>query len=190
MKFTYTTIYRVAGIDHKGPDDVELLRCAPGSVRAILTRRPDKFAGRAIDDPAIRRAIADHLATTAPWAKRFLDTAMSGGFNPEEAPHVIIQVSGDCEELTGGRIVSGDRFVVHFNAGDPSESIRTECEETVATVLASLLLEAYGTVMPMPDKVWDSVEMVRDDGKHIVPVMYFSAFEMADVDPLAAPRIA
>ena len=116
-------------------------------------------------------------------AEQLRNTAKTSCVMFDDVPHVAIQISGECEEMVGKVILETEEFAVFLNANDPTESIRSRDEYDIAAILASLILEAGGTISL--DKMWDSISMVRADGKQIVPFNCSIDMEFADIDPLA-----
>ena len=191
MRYEYTTAYRIRGIEHKGLVDVELLSDSSGLIRAVLTNTPEKFAGCADDIAAACQALANRLEQqeqNPTLAKLCRDWVAARRTKFEEkfeaVPHVVIQINGESNDLAGTMILENDGCAIYWNANDLSESIRSKDEDVLAAVLASLLLEAGGTLSF--DKVWDSIATFRDDGKQIVPFNCAIVAEITETDSLAA----
>jgi hypothetical protein len=183
MKYEYTTVYKVQGIEHRSPVDIKILSDSSNSIQVVLTKNPDKFAAAASEHFEIMRAVADRLNTQDFLAAQMTNAvATAHCVEFEDSPHIVMLITGEREDLAGKQVMNQNAFVVHLNPDDPSESIRSEHEDTIAAVLASLLLETGGSIVPK--KVWDFIAMSRDDGKRVVPMTCSIASEITDADPL------
>jgi hypothetical protein len=187
MKYEYTIVYRIRGINHKSPVDLETLASDNGSIRAVVTRTPDRFDGGAKDEALLGKCLAEWLEEhkQAPTIiEQCRNLATTSRKTCEDAPHVVIQICGDRPDLDGKEIRETDTFVVHLNPHDPSESIRMEAENHIGAVLVSLALESGGALTL--DKVWDSIVMIRGDGKRTIPLNCSNTMEIFDYDSLEA----
>jgi hypothetical protein len=185
MKYEYTIVYRIKGIEHKSPEDVDLLSNSNSSIRAVLTKKPDMFAGRRNEDIALCATLVKCLEQQLPNSPlveqlRNASTLFCPKF--EEAPHIVIQIRGKCEDFNGKKIKETEDFVAYLNANDPSESIRTECEPDIAAVLTSVVIESGGSIMF--EKVCDSIALFHEDGKRAIPVNFTISIEISDDGPL------
>ena len=184
MKYEYVVAYRVTGIEHKVPSDLELLVGENGQLHAVLTKTPDKFDGYINDRITVWPSLVKWFESQSNvwWAEQFRNDTTSRP-KCEDAPHIVIQIMGERGDLDGKEIVEADSFVIHLNPTDPSDSIRAESEDTIAAILVSLILETGGTLTL--DKMWDSVVMVRGDGKRTIPFNCSQIAEITDCDSLA-----
>jgi hypothetical protein len=186
MKYEYAIVYRIKGIEHKGPMDVELLSNSNSPIRAVLTKKPDKFTGRKNEDVAVWAILANRLeqqGQNLSLVEQMRNATMISCPKFEDVPHIVIQIRGECEELNGKKIISEtEDFVAYLNVNDPSESIRSESENVVAAVLTSLVLESGGSIMPA--KICDSIALIREDGKRVIPVNFSLTIEVSNDDPL------
>ena len=185
MEYKYTAVYEISGIEQKSPSDIELL--AEGAVRALLTRNVDELAGRANEELAIWDALINGLmpqGRNSLFADSIKNARMRLCPKFEEKPHILIEMAGECEELNDKKVLmETDGFVAYLIASDPSELIRSQGESVIAAVLTSLLFETGGAITP--DKVWDSIAIVRSDGKRVIPVSGSMTMEIGEADPLA-----
>jgi hypothetical protein len=186
MRYQYTAIYRVKGIEHKGPADIELLFDANADIRAVLTNKPDRFAALAHEHLAVLPILAERLgppAVSLGIVEQMRSAAITRRVNSQDAPHLVIVIGGRCEDVAGKETVEIDNCVVHVNSNDPTESIRSECQETVAAILVALVLESGGSLMP--ESAWDFPAIVGDDGRGIIPFSSSTVVEIVNLDPLA-----
>jgi len=185
MKYEYTVVYRIKGIEHDSPEDLELIVSENGQIRAILTNTPDKYDDSANDKAALLTNFADwcqqHNAQLL--VKPCRNAATTPRPKCEDAPHVVIQISGNKPDLGGSEIIETDDYVVHLNPNDPSDLIRTEGEGVIAAILVSLVLEAGGTITLK--KIWDSIVMTRGDGKRTIPANFSTTVKINIFDSLA-----
>jgi len=185
MKCEYTIVYRIKGIEHKSQADVDLLSNSNSLIRAVLTKKPDMFAGRRNEDIALYATLVKCLEqqlSNSPLVEQMRNASMFFCPKFEEVPHIVIQIRGECEELNGKTINETEGFVVYLNANDPSESISIKCEPDIAAVLTSLVIESGGSIMP--EKVCDSIALFHEDGKRAIPVNFTISIEISDDGPL------
>lgn len=185
MKYEYTLVYAVTGMEHRPNEDVELLVNDGNTVRVVLTRDPGKFDASARYHRNLFESIASWLEQRKVMADLTAQCRAQATTPPsqcKDAPHVVIQISGQRQDLDGRVILEDNHFVVHLNPNDPSDSIRNDSEDTIAMILVSLLIESGGAIAFK--KVMDLVAMIREDGKHTIPLVCSQAMDIADTQPL------